>query len=106
MRKIVKECEKIEELNYQFTSIDCVDWLEVDKYYPDKYLIDEAKYKIGICNEWLNELYGDEDEYSYYQKSKRQLNKFINKWSKKCTPHVNDGLSYEKIEELIIKERK
>ena len=106
MRKIVKDCEKIEELECQFITNDSVDWLEVDQFYPDKYLINEAKHRIDICNEWLDELYEDDYDYPYYVKSKKQLIKFINKWSNKCTPHVNDGLPYEDIKELIEQGRK
>jgi len=104
MRKIVKDCKKIEELEHQFISIDCISWEDVDIQYPDNYLIKEAKHRIDICNEWIADLYEDDYDYPYYVKSKNQLNKFINKWSSKCESHVNDNLSYEEIKEKIIEE--
>ena len=81
IRKIVKDAFKCNELVYQFTRIDVEDGLlvdgteeEVNEKYSDAYIIGEADNRLDICNE-------NEDDPDY-QRDARQLERFINKYSK------------------------
>ena len=81
IRKIVKDAFKCNELVYQFTRIDVEDGLlvdgteeEVNEKYSDAYIIGEAENRLDICNE-------NEDDPDY-QRDARQLERFINKYSK------------------------
>mgnify|MGYP003122847548 FL=1 len=107
MRKIVKDALKCEELVYQFFQIDRED-VEIDisdevinKFYPDTYLIKEAKHRLDIANENLDFFAPEDEDYKTYAKGHKQLTKFIAKWENKCEPHENDGLSWEKLKKKM-----
>ena len=81
IRKIVKDAFKCNELVYQFMRIDVEDGLlvdgtekEVNEKYNDAYILNEAENRLAICNE-------NEDDPDY-QRDARQLERFINKYSK------------------------
>jgi len=81
IRKIVKDAFKCNELVYQFGIIDVEDTLlvdgteaEVNEKYSDAYIIGEAENRLAICN-------ANEDDPDY-QRDARQLERFINKYSK------------------------
>jgi len=81
IRKIVKDAFKCGELVYQFTIIDVEDGLlvdgteeEVNEKYSDAYILNEADNRLAICN-------ANEDDPDY-QRDARQLERFINKYSK------------------------
>ena len=82
IRPIVKAAFKVDELVYQFATIDLDDGLletgsmeEVNEKYADDYIIDEARNRLDIAMDPLNQ----EDE--CWQKDAAQLRRFINKWS-------------------------
>jgi hypothetical protein len=104
MRKIVLDALKTEELVNQFLDNDCCTVEEVNEFYPDSYIISEAKYRIGYVEEAIVEYSDQTDpECVAWKKAKRQLETFVNKWINKCEPHANDGLGYEELKELIEK---
>jgi len=81
IRKIVKDAFKCNELVYQFTRIDVEDGLlvdgtekEVNEKYSDTYIMGEAENRLAICD-------ANEDDPDY-QRDARQLERFINKYSK------------------------
>ena len=107
MREIVQDALKCEELVHQFFYIDREDVESdindeiINKFYPDKYLIKEAKHRLDIANENLDFFAPEDEDYKSYAKGHKQLTKFIGKWENKCEPHENDGLSWEKLKEKI-----
>tara|TARA_Y100000114_G_scaffold85115_1_gene78651 strand:- start:215 stop:550 length:336 start_codon:yes stop_codon:yes gene_type:complete len=107
MREIVKDALKCEELVHQFFYIDREDVESdindeiINKFYPDKYLIKEAKHRLDIANENLDFFAPEDEDFKSYAKGHKQLTKFIGKWENKCEPHENDGLSWEKLKEKI-----
>tara|TARA_B100000530_G_scaffold283064_1_gene197034 strand:+ start:6817 stop:7188 length:372 start_codon:yes stop_codon:yes gene_type:complete len=81
LRQIVKDAFKCNELVYQFGIIDVEDTFlidgteeEVNEKYSDAYIIGEAENRLAICN-------ANEDDPDY-QRDARQLERFINKYSK------------------------
>ena len=82
IRKIVKDAFKCDELVYQFEVIDVEDGIltsddveaEVNEKYSDAHILNEADNRLDICN-------ANEDDPDY-QRDARQLERFINKYSK------------------------
>ena len=101
MRPIVQSAKRVGELVDQFENVDLVTWKQVDEFYPDTYLVNEAKHRLDIALENL-EFYDEEDhDYKMWLKDSKQLKRFINTWTPKCQPHKNDGKSYEELEAMI-----
>ena len=95
MRPIVKSAKNVGELFNQFIEIDNMTWKQVDEFYADTYIIQEAEYHLSIAIEWLEELHTDDEDYPMWLKDSRQLKRFIKTWKPKCQPHKNDGIAYE-----------
>ena len=82
IRKIVKDAFKCDGLVYQFEVIDVEDGIltsddveaEVNEKYSDAHILNEADNRLVICN-------ANEDDPDY-QRDARQLERFINKYSK------------------------
>lgn len=82
IRKIVKDAFKCDGLVYQFEVIDVEDGIltsddveaEVNEKYSDAHILNEADNRLVICN-------ANEDDPDY-QNDARQLERFINKYSK------------------------
>ena len=82
IRKIVKDAFKCDGLVYQFEVIDVEDGIltsddveaEVNEKYSDAHILNEADNRLDICN-------ANEDDPDY-QRDARQLERFINKYSK------------------------
>ena len=82
IRKIVKDAFKCDGLVYQFEVIDVEDGIltsddveaEVNEKYSDAHILNEADNRLNICN-------ANEDDPDY-QRDARQLERFINKYSK------------------------
>ena len=108
MRAIVKDAFKVDELNYQF-EIDTedfntvIDLDTVNAHYSDRYILNEAKNRLGIVVSNLEDSHCSEPDYKSYKKDERQLKRFIKKWENKCQPHKNDGLSWERLKEILNK---
>ena len=101
MRLIVKNAMRVDELSNQFEVIDMMDWETVDSSYPDKYIVNEARWRLEIAVAQLRELHYSEPDYKSSKRDEGQLKRFIAKWENKCEPHENDGLSWEKLKEKI-----
>ena len=97
MRKILEDAWKVNELEDQFQN-DCFSVEEIEKFYPDSYIISEANWRIEYCDMALGD-YDDTDDpdYKIWLKDKNELQKFVKKWKNKCQPHPFDGLTYEEI---------
>ena len=100
MRAIVKSAKNVIELYNQFIDIDNMTWKQVDEFYADTYIIQEAEYLLHIQKE-LQSWEGDELEYAMYLKDIKQLQRFIKYWKPKCKPHKNDGISWEELDTMI-----
>tara|TARA_R100001594_G_scaffold138954_1_gene182938 strand:- start:7553 stop:7864 length:312 start_codon:yes stop_codon:yes gene_type:complete len=103
MRQIVKDAKKVSELVNQFREIDNITWKQVDEFYPDTYIIQEATYHLGIAQEEIQSWESDEPDYAIYKKDIMQLKRFIKYWKPKCQPHKNDGKSYEELRDNYLK---
>ena len=97
IRKIVQDAYKVGELNDQFESTDSLTIEQVNENYPDSYIIKEAEHRLYLADFDLSSSNEDDLDYSEYQKNKKQLTKFINKWKNNIETHSNDGLSFEDI---------
>lgn len=82
IRPIVRAAFKVNELVYQFGTIDVEDGLletacmeEVNEKYDDKHIIGEARNRLDIAMDPWNQ------EEECWQKDAAQLRRFINKWS-------------------------
>ena len=82
LRPIVKAAFKCDALVYQFEVIDCEDGIltsddveeEVNEKFSDAYIIGEAENRLSICD-------ANEDDPDY-QRDARQLERFLNKYSR------------------------
>ena len=81
IRPIVRAAFRVNELLYQFQDIDVPDRLletgsiqEVNKKYSDEYIIGEAKNRLDIAMDELNQ------EEESWRKDAAQLRRFIKKW--------------------------
>ena len=101
MRPIVKSAKNVSELYNQFIEIDNMTWKQVDEFYADTYIIQEAEYHLDICQEEIQSWESDEPDYAMYKKDIMQLERFINTWKPKCQPHKKDGIAYEELEAMI-----
>jgi len=101
MRPIVKSAKNVNELYNQFVEIDNMTWKQVDEFYADTYIIQEAEYHLGIAKDAIQSWECDGLDYAMYLKDIKQLKRFIKNWKPKCQPHKNDGLSYEELEAMI-----
>ena len=82
IRPIVRAAFKVNELVYQFGTIDVEDGLletasmeEVNDKYDDKYIVAEARNRLSIAMDPWNQ------EEECWRKDAAQLRRFINKWS-------------------------
>ena len=100
MRAIVKNALRVDELTTQF-EIDGMDSDIVDAYYPDTYIVNEARWRLEMAVANLQDLHYSEPDYKFYKRHEGQLKRFIAKWENKCEAHENDGLSKEKLKEKI-----
>ena len=97
IRKIVKDAFKCDELVYQFTRIDvedkrlCADEASpkydaivaaVNAQYSDAYIIGEAKNRLDISRENIEEGGWEGEDLKIHKREFRQLSNFINKHSK------------------------
>ena len=101
MRAIVKDALKCDELIRQFEQIDAVTEEQVDKFYPDQYLINEALHWQDMANDNLGYWSPQDDDYKIWKKGLRQLKRFVAKWENKIQPHENDGLAWEELEKKM-----
>ena len=87
IRPIVKAAFKVSELVEQFENIDVPDGYletgtpeEVNEKYDDAYLVNEARHRLDLVQDQIdNEPYG-EPLPEYLKRDKRQLTNFIRKW--------------------------
>jgi hypothetical protein len=82
IRPIVRAAFKVSELVYQFEEIDTADSLletgspeEVSSKYDDEYIIGEAKNRLDIAMDELNQ------KERSWRADAAQLRRFIKKWS-------------------------
>ena len=101
MRAIVQSAKRVSELVNQFIDIDNMTWKQVDEFYADTYIIEEAEYHLSIAEEEIQNWESDEPDYALWRKDIMQLKRFIKTWKPKCQPHKNDGKSYEELEAMI-----
>ena len=101
MRAIVKSAKNVSELYNQFIEIDNMTWKQVDEFYADTYIIQEAEYLLGVVVEEIKNWESDEPDYAIFRKDIMQLKRFIKTWKSKCKPHKNDGIPYEELEAMI-----
>ena len=101
IRPIVKSAKRVSELENQFINVDNMTWKQVNEFYADTYIIQEAEYHLDICQEEIQSWESDELDYAMYLKDIKQLKRFIKNWKPKCQPHKNDGISYEELEVMI-----
>ena len=94
---------RVDELSNQFEVIDMMDWETVDRFYPDKYIVNEARWRLEIAVSQVKELHYSEPDYKVWKRDEGQLKRFIAKWENKCEPHENDSLSWENLKEKIEK---
>ena len=84
LRPIVKAAFKCDALVYQFEVIDCEDGIltsddveeEVNEKFSDAYIIGEAENRLDICHS------GDNMTDPDYRREARQLERFLNKYSR------------------------
>lgn len=84
LRPIVKDAFKCRALEYQFEVIDVEDGIltsddveaEVNEKYSDAYILGEADNRLDICHS------GDNMDYEDYRLEARELERFINKYSR------------------------
>ena len=88
IRKIVKDAFRVDELVYQFDTIDVEDGVltsddtmaEVNEKYSDAYIVGEAKWRLSIALDNIADgAYGE--DLKAWRKDERQLKRFINKYS-------------------------
>lgn len=101
MRAIVKSAKNVSELYNQFIDIDNMTWKQVDEFYADTYIIQEAEYLLGVVVEEIKNWESDEPDYAIFRKDIMQLKRFIKYWKPKCKPHKNDGIAWEDLEIMI-----
>ena len=101
MRSIVKSAKNVDELYNQFIEIDNMTWKQVDEFYADTYIIQEAEYLLSVAEEEIQNWESDEPDYALWRKDIMQLKRFIKYWKPKCKPHKNDGIPYEELEAMI-----
>ena len=101
MRAIVKSAKNVSELYNQFIDIDNMTWKQVDEFYPDTYIIQEAEYLLGVVVEEIKNWESDELDYAIFRKDIMQLKRFIKTWKPKCKPHKNDGITWEELDTMI-----
>ena len=100
-RAIVKSAKNVSELYNQFIDIDNMTWKQVDEFYADTYIIQEAEYLLGVVVEEIKNWESDEPDYAIFRKDIMQLKRFIKTWKPKCKPHKNDGIAWEDLEIMI-----
>jgi len=89
IRPIVKAAFKVSELVEQFENIDVPDgyldtgsMAEVNEKYDDAYLVNEARHRLDLVQDQIdNEPYGEPIP-SELKRDERQLTAFIKKWSR------------------------
>ena len=101
MRGIVKSAKNVSELYNQFIDIDNMTWKQVDEFYPDTYIIQEAEYLLSVVVEEIKNWENEEADYAIFRKDIMQLKRFIKYWKPKCKPHNNDGISWEELDTMI-----
>ena len=101
MRPIVKSAKNVSELYNQFIEIDNMTWKQVDEFYADTYIIQEAEYLLSVAKEQLEYWERDEADFVSWKKDEMQLKRFIKYWKPKCKPHKNDGISWEELDTMI-----
>ena len=101
MRPIVKSAKNVSELYNQFIEIDNMTWKQVDEFYADTYIIQEAEYLLSVAKEQLEYWERDEADFVSWKKDEMQLKRFIKTWKPKCQPHKNDGIPYDELEAMI-----
>ena len=101
MRPIVKSAKNVSELYNQFIEIDNMTWNQVDEFYADTYIIQEAEYLLSVAKEQLEYWERDEADFVSWKKDEMQLKRFIKTWKPKCQPHKNDGIPYDELEAMI-----
>jgi hypothetical protein len=81
LRQIVKAAFRVNELVYQFSEIDVDDGQletgskkEVNEKYDDKHIIQEAKYRLDIAMDEMNQEEAD------WRRDAKQLRNFIKNW--------------------------
>ena len=89
LRPIVKDAFRVDELVYQFDTIDVEDAVltsddtmaEVNEKYSDDYILGEARWRLSIAMDNIADgAYGE--DLKAWRKDERQLKRFINKYSK------------------------
>ena len=101
MRAIVKSAKNVNELYNQFIDIDNMTWKQVDEFYADTYIIQEAEYLLSVAKEEIKNWESDEPDFAQWTKDFKQLKRFIKTWKPKCKPHKNDGIAWEDLEIMI-----
>ena len=81
IRPIVRDAFKVDELVHQFEDIDIADGYlktasieEVNEKYDDAYLISEARHRLDIAMDPINQEEAD------WRRDAKQLRRFIKKW--------------------------
>ena len=112
LRNIVIDAYKVDELKYQFEQGDCVEQQEVNEFYPHRYILKEAYYRVGYVSEAMREIAhypSDDPQLVAWKKAKKELKDFLLKWDQPNMyaqeNHPNENLRFEQIFELIEKKR-
>jgi len=104
LRPIVKDAFKVRELEYQFNDVDSINLAEVNEFMSDKYLVAEAKYKLEMALETIDEY--DGETVDQMKRDIAQLKRFLKKHEGKENDHQHDGLTWEQINDKVTEARK
>tara|TARA_R100001460_G_scaffold2142_1_gene7183 strand:+ start:9094 stop:9369 length:276 start_codon:yes stop_codon:yes gene_type:complete len=89
LKEVLKDAMKVDELVNQLQEVDHECGFHDGSfegmlgYYTKNIIIAEAKNRLDMANENLEDIFGYEEgdvEYKTIMREKRQLEKFINKW--------------------------
>ena len=89
LKEVLKDAMKVDELVNQLQEVDHECGFHDGSfegmlgYYTKNIIIAEAKNRLDMANENLEDIFGYEEgdvEYKTIKREKRQLEKFINKW--------------------------
>jgi hypothetical protein len=104
LRPIVKDAFKVQELEHQFNDVDSINLAEVNEFMSDKYLVAEAKYKLEMALETIDDW--DDETKPQMKRDIAQLKRFLKKHEGKETDHQHDGLTWEQINDKVTEARK
>jgi hypothetical protein len=113
-RPLSRAAHRIPYLRQQFEEVDVEDGLlktgsakEVGETYDDAYIINEAKNRLMLAEDSLNELANEDDKgpgstYAFFKKAATQLRNFLKKYDKpQAAPEPEGALTSEELEYIL-----